>query len=124
MCSKSVSSSTCRVPPFLPPVSDCVVGFWNSPVLSFPDALGVPLAPLELGVELVLLDPHAASTSPSTATSAIAATDLIDLIETPPVLCTDCPRRGCRHQAFLGFRASLSPSPSRLKASTVNSSAR
>src|ERR1035438_4338925 len=106
ICSKSVSSSTCSTPPFLPPVSDSVVGFSYGAVLSDPAALVVPAEPPEPpGLEL-LEDPHAASTNPITATSAIAATDLIDLIKTPPVLCTDCLPRVCRHQAFLGFRAS------------------
>src|SRR5258708_40139521 len=86
MCSKSVSSSTCRVPPFLPPVSDCVVGLWNPPVLTL-------LEPPELELE-DLLEPHAASTTASTATPAIAATVLIDLIEAPPVLWIECSSSG------------------------------
>src|SRR5277367_3720852 len=72
----------------------------------------------ELVPELLELEPHAASTNASAATVAIAATVLIDLIESPPVLLIERP-----HRAPLGFRASLSPSPSRLKASTVSSRA-
>jgi hypothetical protein len=43
------------------------------------------LLPLEELLE-ELLEPHAASNSPSAATVAIAAAVLIDLIESPPVL--------------------------------------
>src|SRR5258707_5236029 len=86
MCSKSVSSSTCRVPPFLPPVSDCVVGLWNPPVLTV-------LEPLEPELE-DLLEPHAASTTASTATAAIAPTVLIDLIESTPGSRVECPSSG------------------------------
>ena len=39
-------------------------------------------------------DPHAASARASAATAASAAAVLIDLIESPPVLCIDCPSSG------------------------------
>jgi hypothetical protein len=50
-------------------------------------ALALAPAVLELLVVLVLelLDPHAASSSASPVTSAALATNLIDLIKTPPV---------------------------------------
>jgi hypothetical protein len=47
------------------------------------------LAVVELVPELLgLLEPHAASSTASPAASETAATVLIDLIESPPVLCT------------------------------------
>src|SRR5437764_1494252 len=113
-CSKSDSFSTCRVPPFLPPVSDCVDGLWYPPVptLSLPELLD-------------LLEPHAAMTTASATTTAAAAIALIDLIASPPVRVSPVPRRVdvSRHQALLGLSASRNPSPSRLKASTVSNNA-
>jgi hypothetical protein len=78
----------------LPPVIDSVSG------LSYPLELSALLAPAELEVVLELLlelsellEPHAASSTASPAASASAATDLIDLIKSPPV-CIDDPSSG------------------------------
>jgi hypothetical protein len=55
-----------------------VVGLWNPPVLT-------ELALLEPELELLELEPQAASTNASTATTAPAAIVRFDLIESPPV---------------------------------------
>ena len=114
-CSKSVSWSTCSVPPFLPPVSDSVVGLWYPPVL------------MTAAVDAATAR-WSSSCSSRTRRPPIRARPRSSCrcdrpnrtsFKTPPVLLS----MTRPHRAFLGFRASLSPSPSRLNASTVSSSA-
>src|ERR1700727_1335 len=103
-CSKSVSSSTVRVPPFLPRVRDSVVGLLNPSVLT--ELSPPPAEPLDAELELLVppleLEPHAASTNASRATAASAATALIDLMDEASSVVVTCP-----HWAFFGLRASL-----------------
>src|ERR1700759_513130 len=86
MCSNSPSCRTVSVPPFLP-VSDCVVGLVNPPVLTVSELLELPLL-------LEPLEPHADSSTASRATAARAAAVLIDLIESPPVVVCRTPSSG------------------------------
>ena len=101
--------STVSVPPRLPPICAWVRGVWT------PFATPIPLPP-----EIELLEePQAASPSASAPATTAVASCLVGLIAASPL---------CRwnievHRAALGLSASCRPSPSRLKASTVSSSA-
>src|SRR5271166_3057493 len=71
MCSKSSWLRTVSVPPRLPPVSDSVAGVWMPAATLMPELLGL---------EMLLLEPHAASPSTATPASNAGASLLIDAI--------------------------------------------
>src|ERR1019366_3877873 len=75
MCSKSSWLSTLSVPPFLPPLCASVAGV-STPLGALPELLEL---------ELLELEPQAASASANTPASATRATVLIDLVMGPPL---------------------------------------
>ena len=70
--------TTFRVPPFLPPVSDSVVGVWTPAGIEPPE--------FALLLDELLLEPQAASASISAPATAAATIVLSDRMGTPPLV--------------------------------------